>query len=375
MLPYGRQWIDEADIEAVTEVLSSDWLTTGPWVRDFEQAIARQAHVEHAVSCTSGTAALHIAYAAAGLGPGDEVVTTPMTYVATASGAMHHGATIVFADIEADTGNIDPAAVEAAMTDRTKVVAGVDYAGQPVDADRLNEIAHRAGALTLQDAAHSIGSTYKGRPVGSLSDLTTYSFFPTKNMTTAEGGAIVTDDAALALRADEFHKIGVSRDRSSYRHPDEGAWWYEVPAIGLNYRLSDVHAALGLSQLGKLADFKARRAERFARYQEGLAGIDGLRLPTVRDWADPTWHLYPVRVLGGRRREVFDKLREAGIGVQVNYIPVYWHPVFEDLGYRRGMCPNAEQFYSEEISLPMFAHLELSDQDRVIDTLRSILGA
>lgn len=375
MLPYGRQWIDDADIAAVTEVLTSDWLTTGPWVADFEQAIAEQAGVAHAVSCTSGTAALHIAYAAAGIGPGDEVITTPLTYVATASGAMHHGATVVFADIEPDTGNLDPAAVEAAITDRTKVVAGVDYAGQPVDADRLNKIAHAAGALTLEDAAHSIGSTSKGRPVGSLADLTTYSFFPTKNMTTAEGGAVVTDDPDLARRADEFHKIGVSRDRASYRHPDEGAWWYEVPAIGLNYRLSDVHAALGLSQLGKLADFKARRAERFARYQDGLADVDGLRLPVVRDWADPTWHLYPVRVLGGRRREVFDALREAGIGVQVNYIPVYWHPVFEDLGYRRGMCPNAEQYYSEEISLPMFAHLSLDDQDRVIETLRGILGA
>lgn len=374
MLPYGRQWIDDADVAAVTGVLTSDWLTTGPWVADFERAIAEQARAAHAISCTSGTAALHIAYAAAGVGPGDEVVTTPLTYVATASGAMHHGATVVFADIEPDTGNIDPAAVEAAITERTKVVAGVDYAGQPVDADRLNAIAHAVGALTLEDAAHSIGSTYKGRPVGSLADLTTYSFFPTKNMTTAEGGAIVTDDAALALRADEFHKIGVSRDRTNYRHPDEGAWWYEVPAIGLNYRLSDVHAALGLSQLGKLADFKARRSERFARYQQGLADVEGLALPVVRDWADPTWHLYPVRVLGGRRREVFDALRQAGIGVQVNYIPVYWHPVFDDLGYKRGMCPNAEQYYSEEISLPMFAQLALDEQDRVIETLRGILG-
>ncbi len=375
MLPYGRQWIDDADVAAVSEVLTSDWLTTGPWVADFEQAIAERSQAAHAVSCTSGTAALHIAYAAAGVGPGDEVITTPMTYVATASGAMHHGAKVVFADIEPDTANIDPAAVEAAVTHRTKVIAGVDYAGQPVDADRLNEIAHRAGALTLQDAAHSIGSTYKGRPVGSLSDVTTYSFFPTKNLTTAEGGAVVTDDAALALRADEFHTIGVSRDRTTYRHPDEGPWWYEVPAIGLNYRLSDVHAALGLSQLTKLDDFKARRTELFARYQAGLADVDGLRLPTVRDWADPTWHLYPVRVLGGRRREVFERLRAAGIGVQVNYIPVYWHPVFEDLGYRRGMCPNAEQFYREEISLPMFARLSFDDQDRVIGTLRSILGA
>ncbi|QGF23611.1 UDP-4-amino-4,6-dideoxy-N-acetyl-beta-L-altrosamine transaminase [Raineyella fluvialis] len=375
MLPYGRQWIDEADVAAVAEVLTSDWLTTGPWVRDFEHAIAARGGAKHAISCTSGTAALHIAYAAAGVGPGDEVITTPMTYVATASGAMHHGATVVFADIEEDTGNLDPEAVDAVVSSRTKVIAGVDYAGQPVDMDRLSAIAHRIGALTVEDAAHSIGSTYKGRPIGSLADLTTYSFFPTKNMTTAEGGAVLTDDDALAVRANEFHTIGVSRDRSTYRHPDEGAWWYEVPAIGLNYRLSDVHAALGLSQLGKLDDFKARRAALFARYQEALADVDELRLPTVRPWADPTWHLYPVRVLGGRRREVFEKLREAGIGVQVNYIPVYWHPVFEDLGYRQGMCPNAEQFYREEISLPTFAALSFAEQDRVIGTLREILGA
>lgn len=375
MLPYGRQWIDEADVAAVTEVLTSDWLTTGPWVRDFERALAAHGQAAHAVSCTSGTAALHMAYAAAGIGPGDEVITTPLTYVATASGAMHCGATVVFADIEEDTGNLDPAAVEAAVSTRTKVITAVDYAGQPADMDRLIAIAHRIGALTVEDAAHSVGSTYKGRPVGSLADLTTFSFFPTKNMTTAEGGAVLTDDDMLAARADEFHKIGVSRDRSTYRHPDEGTWWYEVPSIGLNYRLSDVHAALGLSQLGRLADFTARRAALFARYREALAGVDGLRLPAVRSWAEPTWHLYPVRILGGRRREVFDKLREAGIGVQVNYIPVYWHPVFEDLGYRRGMCPKAEQYYREEISLPMFARLSYDEQDRVIEVLRGILGA
>ena len=375
MLPYGRQWIDEADIAAVTEVLTSDWLTTGPWVRDFERALAARGQAAHAVSCTSGTAALHMAYAAAGIGPGDEVITTPLTYVATASGAMHCGATVVFADIEEDTGNLDPAAVEAAVSTRTTVITAVDYAGQPADMDRLTAIAHRIGALTVEDAAHSVGSTYKGRPVGSLADLTAFSFFPTKNMTTAEGGAVLTDDDMLAARADEFHKIGVSRDRSTYRHPDEGTWWYEVPSIGLNYRLSDVHAALGLSQLGRLADFTARRAALFARYREALAGVDGLRLPAVRSWAEPTWHLYPVRILGGRRREVFDKLREAGIGVQVNYIPVYWHPVFEDLGYRRGMCPKAEQYYREEISLPMFARLSYDEQDRVIEVLRGILGA
>jgi UDP-4-amino-4,6-dideoxy-N-acetyl-beta-L-altrosamine transaminase len=374
MIPYGRQSVDESDIEAVVRVLRGEWLTTGPTVTEFEEAIARQAGAPRAVSCTSGTAALHIAYAAAGVGPGDEVVTTPMTFVATASCALALGATVRFADVETDTANLDPAAAAAEVTERTRVVAAVDYAGHPADADALRRVADDAGALLLEDAAHSIGSTYRGRPVGSLADLTTFSFFPTKNLTTAEGGAVVSPDPELAARAHRFHFIGLERDRSRMRHPDEGPWHQEVHEWGLNYRLPDVLAALGLSQLRRLEAFKARRAEVFARYAEGLADVDGLGLPTVRDDVDPIWHLYPVRVRGGRRREVFERLREQGIGVQVNYIPVYWHPLFEDLGYRRGMCPNAEAFYAEEISLPMHAALTDPDVDRVIETVRTVVG-
>lgn len=374
MIPYGRQSIDESDIEAVAKVLSGDWLTTGPTVTEFEEALARVGSVPRAVSCTSGTAALHIAYAAAGVGPGDEVVTTPMTFVATASCALALGATVRFADVEEDTANLDPAAAGAEMTERTKVVAAVDYAGHPVDADAFRGLTAGTGALFLEDAAHSIGSTYRGRPVGSLADLTTFSFFPTKNMTTAEGGAVLSTDPELARRAHQFHFIGLERDRSRMRYPDEGPWHQEVHEWGLNYRLPDVLAALGLSQLRRLDAFKQRRAEVFARYQEGLADVDGLRLPTVRDDVDPIWHLYAVRVLGGRRREVFERLREAGIGVQVNYLPVYWHPLFEDLGYRRGMCPNAEAFYREEISLPMHASLTDADVDRVIEAVRGVVG-
>lgn len=373
MIPYGRQSIDESDIEAVAKVLSGDWLTTGPTVTEFEEALARVGAVPRAVSCTSGTAALHIAYAAAGVGPGDEVVTTPMTFVATASCALALGATVRFADVEEDTANLDPAAAGAAMTERTKVVAGVDYAGHPVDADAFRALTAGTDTLFLEDAAHSIGSTYRGRPVGSLADLTTFSFFPTKNMTTAEGGAVLSPDPELARRAHQFHFIGLERDRSRMRYPDEGPWHQEVHEWGLNYRLPDVLAALGLSQLRRLDAFKQRRAEVFARYQSGLADVDGLRLPTVRDDVDPIWHLYPLRVLGGRRREVFERLREAGIGVQVNYLPVYWHPLFEDLGYRRGMCPNAEAFYSEEISLPMHAALTDAEVDRVIEAVRESL--
>ncbi|MGC4936314.1 UDP-4-amino-4,6-dideoxy-N-acetyl-beta-L-altrosamine transaminase [Kribbella sp. DT2] len=374
MLPYGRQSISEEDIEAVTAILRGDWLTTGPSVTAFENAIGELTGGHRAVSCTSGTAALHMAYAGLGVGPGDEVVTTPMTFVATASCAAILGAKVVFADVEEDTALIDPAAVEAVVTDRTKVIAAVDYAGHAADYDALQPIADRVGAKTLADAAHSIGGTYKGRPVGDLADVTTLSFFPTKNLTTGEGGAVVAKDPAVAQRVHEFHFIGLVRDPERFEITDEGPWHQEVHEHGLNYRLTDIASALGLSQLKRLDAFKKRRTEITARYNEGFAGVEGLRTPAQRDFVDPAWHLYPVRVLGGRRREVFESLRAAGIGVQVNYIPVYWHPVFANAGYQRGMCPNAEQFYREEISLPMFPDLTDADVDRVIETLTKLVS-
>ncbi len=373
MLPYGRQSINDDDISAVAEVLRGDWLTTGPSVAQFEADLAAYSGAKRVVSCTSGTAALHIAYAAAGVSSGDEVITTPMTFVATASSALALGARITFVDIEPDTANISADAVEAAITDQTRIVAGVDYAGQPVDMDRLNDVAHAHGALTVEDAAHSIGSRSAGRPIGSIADITTFSFFPTKNMTTAEGGAVATLDDELGQRAHEFHFIGLVRDRDRMRYPDEGPWHQEVHAWGLNYRLSDVHAALGISQLKRIEAFKRRRKEIFERYQRDLAGIDGVETHTVREGMDPIWHLYPARILGGRRREVFEKMRDLGIGVQVNYIPAYWHPVFEDLGYQRGMCPNAEEFYAQELSLPLFADMTDDDQTRVIEALATAL--
>jgi UDP-4-amino-4,6-dideoxy-N-acetyl-beta-L-altrosamine transaminase len=374
VLPYGRQSIDESDIEAVAAVMRGDWLTTGPTVNAFEQALVDYTGATACVTATSGTAALHVAYAAAGIGPGDDVVTTPLTFVATASSAMALGARIVFADVEDDTGNLDPEAAKAAVTGRTRVVAAVDYAGHPAEMDALRAVADSCGARLLEDAAHSIGSLYHGRRVGTLADLTTFSFFPTKNLTTAEGGAIATMDAALGKRAATFHNIGLVREPDLLRYPDEGPWHQEVHEIGLNYRLPDVLCALGLSQLARIELFKARRTQIVRRYNEAFAGLDGVRLPAQRPYVDPTWHLYPLRVTGGRRREVFEKLRAGGIGVQVNYIPVYWHPVFEDLGYRRGMCPRAEQFYAEEISLPVFADLTAADQDRVIAEVRRVLG-
>lgn len=371
MLPYGRQSIDPADVAAVTEALRSDWLTTGPEVDRFEVAVAARAGVEHAVSVTSGTAALHVAYAAAGIEPGDEVITTPLTFAATAATAALLGARIVFADVDPATGNLDPAAAEAAVTDRTRVVAGVDYAGVPVDAPALRDLASRKGLLFLEDAAHSIGSSLDGAPVGSLADLTTYSFFPTKNLTTAEGGAVVTADADLAARARAFKNHGLVRDRSLQRHPDEGPWHQEVHSFGLNYRLPDVLCALGTSQLSRLDQFVARRAQVKAAYDAALGDLDGVDVPVAPEGAAPAWHLYPLRVPAERRRSIFDALRARDIGVQVNYIPAYWHPVFEDLGYQRGMCPVAEDYYRREISLPMFPSLTDADVERVIEATRA----
>nr|WP_277626790.1 aminotransferase class I/II-fold pyridoxal phosphate-dependent enzyme [Arsenicicoccus piscis] len=373
-MPYGRQSIDESDIEAVAQVLRGDWLTTGPAVAAFERDVADVAGVPTpAVAVTSGTAALHVAYAAAGVGPGDQVITTPLTFLATATCAAILGAEIVFADVSPDTGNLDPASVADKITDRTKVVAGVDYGGHPIDAPGLREVIGDRDILLLEDAAHSVGGSLDGTPVGSLADLTTFSFFPTKNLTTAEGGAVVGLDPEVVARARTFKGIGMVREPDQLRVKDEGAWWYEMPELGLNYRLPDVLAALGSNQMKRLAQFKERRQAITDRYNEGLAGLDELILPTRRPGAEPVWHLYPLRIRDGRRRALFDHLRASGIGVQVNYIPVYWQPWFADRGYERGLCPVAETYYEGEISLPMYPDLTDQQVDQVIGLIRDFV--
>lgn len=374
-IPYGRHSINQDDIDAVVKVLQGDWLTTGPNVTKFEAEIAANANVSDSVVVSNGTAALHAAYRAANIQPGDEVITTPMTFVATAAAAMAEGAKIVFADVDADTGNISVESVKSLITPRTKVIAGVDYAGHPIDIDELKVLAHDNGALLLEDAAHSIGSTYKGRPVGEDADLTTFSFFPTKNMTTGEGGAVVSPRADLLDRARKFRMHGLVRDKAFQRYPDEGAWHQEVHEIGLNYRLPDILCALGSSQLERLQLFKEKRRHVFETYQAAFADMDGVILPTKRDYVDPIWHLYPIRVPANERKRVFDYMRARDVFVQVNYIPVHWHPAFEDLGYKRGLTPVAEDYYLGEISLPMYADLSDSDLQKVIEVFRGAFGA
>jgi len=372
-IPYGRQDIEEADIAAVVEVLRSEWLTTGPALERFEHDLETWTGGTPVTAVSSGTAALHCAYAAAGIGPGDEIITPPITFVATQAAAVHLGATPVFADVLADTATLDPSAAEAAITTRTVAIVAVDYAGHPAELDELRAITDRHGLLLIQDAAHSLGSTYRESFVGSIADLTTFSFFPTKNITTGEGGAVSAKDPALLERARRFSRQGLVRDRSQFAIADQGDWHQEVPEFGLNYRLPDILAALGSQQLGRLVGFKARRAEIKAHYDREFAGLPGLTTPVQRAFVDPVWHLYPLRVPASERRRIFEELRAMGIGVQVNYLPSYRHPAFGPLLSQLPDCPNAEQFYAQEISLPIFTRMTDADLDVVVAAVKTCL--
>jgi dTDP-4-amino-4,6-dideoxygalactose transaminase len=356
MIPYGRQSISEQDIAAVIAALKSDFLTTGPLVEQFELELEKVVGAP-TITVSSGTAALHCAYAAIDLQPGDEIITPPITFIATQATAALFGAKIVFADVQSDTGNIDPAAVEAAITPKTKAIVAVDYAGHPADLDELRKIADKNGIFLIEDAAHSIGSLYKNRPVGSIADITTFSFFPTKNMTTGEGGAVSSIHSDLLLKARRFGRQGLIRNREEFKIKSEGDWHQEVHEFGLNYRLPDLLCALGSSQLKRLTKFKSIRNIIFKTYTENLQNLEEVSLPVSRDFVDPMWHLYALHVNSFKRKEIFSELRKLQIGVQVNYMPAYWHPVFENLGFKRGMFPISDSFYESEISLPIYADL------------------
>ena len=353
MIPYGRQSINDDDIAAVVSALKSEWLTTGPLVDEFETALERVVGAP-CVSVSSGTAALHCAYAAIGIEPGDEVITPPITFIATQATAALFGAKIVFADVQSDTANIDPRAVEAAITSRTRAIVAVDYAGHPADLDELRAIADKHRIYLIEDAAHSIGSTYKGRPVGSIADITTFSFFPTKNMTTAEGGAVASIHPGLLEKAKRFSRQGLVRNSQEFLLKDEGPWHQEVHEFGLNYRLPDLLCALGLNQLTRLEDMKTARKQVFSNYAQVLTPFERVSIPSLRTYTDPNWHLFPIRIEKVNRKNAYTQLRNAGFGVQVNYLPAHLHPVFRDKGYKLGDFPNSEDYYLQEISLPMW---------------------
>jgi dTDP-4-amino-4,6-dideoxygalactose transaminase len=374
VIPYGRHDIDESDISEVVKALKSDWLTTGPLVEMFEGELEKRVGAP-TVTVSSGTAALHCAYAAIDLQHGDEVITPPITFVATQATAALFGAKIIFADVLQDTTTINPTLVESLITPKTKAIVAVDYAGHPAEMDELREISNHHGIYLIEDAAHSIGSTYKNNPVGSLADLTTFSFFPTKNITSGEGGAISSNNPDLLLKAKQFARQGMLRERNKFILDDDGPWHQEVHNFGLNYRLPDILCALGISQLKKLDQIKNRREEIFQRYTEGLSKNKFLHLPEAKSYVSTNWHLYPLRVAPEIRLPLFHYLREHEVSVQVNYMPAYRHPVFNVAKEDWMKYPVSERFYQSEISLPMFAKLEDSQVDYVISIILEFISS
>lgn len=373
MIPYGKQTIDQDDIQAVVDVLKSDFLTTGPKIAEFEQTVADYVGAKYAVAISNGTSALHAACFAAGIGPGDEVITTPLTFAASANCVLYCGGTPVFADVDPKTYNIDPEDIRRKITDRTKAIIAVHLAGQPCDMDAIHSIAHEYGLIVIEDGAHALGSVYKGKKAGSLSDMTTFSFHPVKPITTGEGGMIVTDNEEFYKKMALFRSHGITRDDSMMTRND-GPWFYQQFDLGYNYRITDIQCALGCSQMKKLDRFLARRKEIVARYNEAFADCDNIITPYQLSDTESGWHLYIVQVKNCDRRQVFEAMREKGIGVNVHYIPVYMHPYYQEHGYENVHCANAEEIYSHIISLPLYPGLTSEQQDYVIDTLKSLCG-
>lgn len=377
LLGYGRQDVIEEDIAAVTAVLKGDFLTCGPATELFEESVKVATGTRFATAVANGTAALHVACLAAGIGPGDEVIVSPITFAASANCVLYCGATPVFADIDPDTWNISPESIRGKVTDKTKAVVAVDFGGVPVDHDAVRAICDEFSLIFIEDAAHAIGTRSHGRAVGSIADLTTFSFHPVKTVTTGEGGAVTTNDPELARRVQLFAKHGITRDPSQMRRPDEGSWYYEQLELGYNYRISDVEAALGASQMRRLLEFSRRRREIVAYYDREFSGI-----PEVSFQLDPTpdqttRHLYVLRfdleALGADRRFVFDALRAENIGVNVHYLPVYRLPYYADLSYDPGCCPEANRYYEEAVTLPLHCRLTDEDAAAVVHAVRKVV--
>lgn len=378
MIPYGRQTIDDEDIQAVVEVLKSDWLTTGPKVSEFEKAICKFVGASEAVAVSSGTAALHAAMHALGIGPGDEVLVPAMTFVATANCVAFQGAKPVFVDVEPETLLIAPRQVDAKITPHTKAIIAVDYTGHPADYDALRSIAGQRGIALVADACHSLGASYKGRPVGTLAQLTAFSFHPVKHITTGEGGMVATADAELAQKMRFFRNHGTTTDH--HQREAQGSWFYEMKSLGYNYRLSDLQCALGISQLQKLPGWLNRRRDIAWRYNRAFSAQALIRPLGVEDNVSHAYHLYVVRIdfskLYVERATIFAKLRAAGVGVNVHYIPVHLHPYYrKKFGTGPGLCPVAEAAYEQILTLPMYPGLTDQQVDTVCGTIQNVLGS
>lgn len=374
---YGRQYIDQEDVAAVTEALISDALTCGPRIGQLEQALCAVTEARYAVAVSNGTAALHLAAMAAGISEGDEVIVSPITFAASANCILYCGGTPVFADIDPDTYNISPESIRRLITDKTKAVVAVDFTGQAVQLDEIRSLCRKHGLLLIEDAAHAIGTKYKGRAVGSIADMTCFSFHPVKTVTSGEGGAITTNDEALYRRLLRLRAHGITRNRDEMVHPTDDLWYNEQVELGYNYRITDIQAALLMSQLKKLPRFAARRREIAQIYDEAFSAFPEIQVQREIPESDTTRHLYILRLrpetLTCTRREFFDALHEEGIHSQVHYLPVYRHSYYEKLGYKKGLCPNAEKYYEEAMSLPLYYSLTDEDVQDVIHAVRKII--
>lgn len=376
-LPYGKQCIDDEDIKAVNNVLKSDFITTGPAISQFEKEIADFVGAKYAVAFSSGTAALHAACFAAGVKDNDEVITTPMTFAASSNCILYVGGQPVFADIDPKTYNISPESIKSLITEKTKAIITVDFTGQPAEYDEIISLAKKYGLIIIDDAAHALGATYKDRRIGSIGDMTMFSFHPVKHITTGEGGIITTCNEDYYEKLQLFRSHGITRDSSKLKN-NQGPWYYEMQELGYNYRMTDIQAALGSNQLKKLGRFLEKRKEYAKKYTEAFSGIDAITTPYQQDECISSWHLYIVRLdtekLKTNRLEIFKALQMENIGVNVHYIPVHLHPYYQQLGYKNGLCPNAEKIYEEIITLPLFPTMSEQDHYDVIAGVKKVIS-
>jgi UDP-4-amino-4,6-dideoxy-N-acetyl-beta-L-altrosamine transaminase len=377
-LPYAKQYIDVDDINAVTDVLRGHFLTTGPMAEQFEQEIATMVGARYAVAVANGTAALHAACCAAGIAPGDEVITTPLTFAASANCVLYFGAKPVFADIDPGTYNIDQTDIVRKITSRTRAIIPVHYTGQAVDLDPIHALAKKHGLIVIEDAAHALGTRYKGQAIGGLSEMTTFSFHPVKTITTGEGGMVVTNSESYYKALVMFRSHGITRIEEWLEHTDcGGGWYYEQQHLGYNYRITDIQCALGISQFRKLPLFIQRRKEIVQRYNEAFSELDGLILQQTPHFSDTAQHLYVIQLdlerLTADRRTIYEAIKAENVGVNVHYIPVYYHPYYEKLGYNRGLCPIAEHLYDRLITIPLFPAMTDADIEDVISAVTDVI--